>query len=295
MEWLGNIPAARDVRRKEPLPQRTMIFSDGDRTRAGAEDSLAHALSRRQFVGEVGGALAVAMIAAAMPDRQKVVRRTQAIAFDGYAIFDASILAKEAEAAVPGHGRELLAVWRARQFEYQWLRTLGDRYADFEATGADALLFALETLSLELDESRRRQLLEAQTHLVPWPGAPDAVDKCRAAGLRLSLLSNMTTRMLDDGARRAGIRDAFEHVLSTDRVRAAKPDRRAYAMGPAAFGLPTGAITFVAFAGWDAAGASWFGLPTIWTNRSAMPAEVLGAENVRVCRGLDEALPLLMK
>jgi 2-haloacid dehalogenase len=35
-------------------------------------------------------------------------------------------------------------------------------------------------------------------------------------------------------------------------------------------------IIFAAFAGWDAAGAKWFGYPTFWVNRLNLPAEELG-------------------
>ncbi|MEZ6188633.1 MAG: hypothetical protein R3F62_26970 [Planctomycetota bacterium] len=47
-----------------------------------------------------------------------------------------------------------------------------------------------------------------------------------------------------------------------------------------AFGLPASQIAFAAFAGWDAAGASWFGFPTVWINRLGFPAEELGADVV---------------
>jgi 2-haloacid dehalogenase len=59
----------------------------------------------------------------------------------------------------------------------------------------------------------------------------------------------------------------FEHVLSTDAVRTYKPDARAYQMGTDAFRLRCEQIVFVAFAGWDVAGANWFGYPTFWANR----------------------------
>jgi 2-haloacid dehalogenase len=68
----------------------------------------------------------------------------------------------------------------------------------------------------------------------------------------------------------------FEPHLSTDRVEAFKPDPRAYQMGPDAFKLPKEQIAFAAFAGWDAAGAKWFGYPTFWVNRAKTPVEELG-------------------
>jgi 2-haloacid dehalogenase len=37
-------------------------------------------------------------------------------------------------------------------------------------------------------------------------------------------------------------------------------------------------ILFVAFAGWDAAGAKWFGYPTFWLNRAGAPSEQLSVD-----------------
>jgi 2-haloacid dehalogenase len=47
-------------------------------------------------------------------------------------------------------------------------------------------------------------------------------------------------------------------------------------MATDAFGLKREEIGFVAFAGWDVAGAKWFGYPTFWVNRLDAPAEELG-------------------
>jgi 2-haloacid dehalogenase len=62
-------------------------------------------------------------------------------------------------------------------------------------------------------------------------------------------------------------------VLSTDQVATYKPDPRAYRLGPDTLRLTREEILFVAFAGWDAAGAKLFGYPTYWVNRQHLPAE----------------------
>ena len=69
----------------------------------------------------------------------------------------------------------------------------------------------------------------------------------------------------------------FEHVLSTDEIRTYKPDPRAYRLAMDAFELGRDETLFAAFAGWDAAGAKWFGYPTFWVNRLDVPEEELGA------------------
>jgi 2-haloacid dehalogenase len=93
----------------------------------------------------------------------------------------------------------------------------------------------------------------------------------------LGILSNMTSSMLESGLARAKLRSLFSHVISTDRVRSYKPARPAYQLGAHTLGLERSEILFVAFAGWDVAGAVWFGYPTYWLNRLGSAAEELDA------------------
>jgi len=63
----------------------------------------------------------------------------KAIAFDAFPILDARPIWATAEQVFPGKGAEFSNLWRTRQFEYAWLRTLSRRYADFHAVTEDAL------------------------------------------------------------------------------------------------------------------------------------------------------------
>jgi len=111
--------------------------------------------------------------------------------------------------------------------------------------------------------------------LKTWPDVPQALRSLKAAGIRLGFLSNFSRRMLEAGIRNSGLEGRFEHLLSTDEVRQFKPAPRAYQMAVDAFELKPEEILFAAFAGWDAAGAKWFGFPTVWVNRLNSPAEQL--------------------
>jgi 2-haloacid dehalogenase len=215
-------------------------------------------------------------------------KRFEALAFDAFPVFDPRPIAELAETLFPGKGAELGAAWRTRQFEYQWLRALGGRYEDFWRTTEDALVFAAAQLRLELTAEKRDRLMQAHLELRAWPDAPAALASLKAAGVRLAFLSNMTARMLEDGIRNAKLEGLFEHVLSTDRIRSYKPDPRAYRMAIDAFGLEREQILFVSFAGWDAAGAKWFGYPTFWNNRLGLPAEELGVRPDATGKDLSE-------
>lgn len=210
-----------------------------------------------------------------------------AVAFDGFAVFDPRPIGAVAEAAFPGKGAELMAVWRSRQFEYTWLRTLTGSYANFWQVTQEALAFACASLQLPLTAANRERLMQAHLQLNPWPDVLPMLGVLRARGIRMAFLSNFTDAMLDANVRNARLGEFFEARLSTDRVGAFKPDPRAYQMGVDHFALPRAEIAFVAFGGWDAAGATRFGFPVYWTNRLAQPAEALGVPAERAFPGLE--------
>ena len=235
---------------------------------------------RRDFL-RLTAAAAVAGALGATPARPdpgpERARRIRAVAFDGLAVFDVRPISALAEHLFPGRGTELINAWRTRQFEYTWLRTVMNRYADFLQVTEEALVFAAKALKVELPAEKRERLMQAFLEIKAWPDAPRVLETLRSAGVRMVLLSNFTVAMLDRAVENSRLGGVFEPHLSTDLVRAYKPDPRAYQLGVNAFGIPRREIAFAAFAGWDAAGAKAFGYPTYWANRLGSPAEEVGA------------------
>jgi 2-haloacid dehalogenase len=245
-------------------------------------------IDRRRFL-DLAAAVTVASVLP-RPLRAAEARplRFKAVAFDAFPVFDPRPIGSLAETLFPGKGAELGGAWRTRQFEYQWLRVLGGRYEDFWRTTEEALIFAAAQLGLDLTPERRDRLMQAYLQLTAWPDAPAALAALRVAGVRLAFLSNMTAKMLEAGIRSAKLDGLFEHVLSTDSIRTYKPDPRAYRLAIDALHLEREEILFVSFAGWDAAGARWFGYPTYWNNRLGLPPEELGAHPDATGRDLSE-------
>lgn len=244
-------------------------------------------LDRREFLQlSAGGLVAGTVLShrdALFPGRAKY----RAIAFDAFPILDPRPVFALAEALFPGQGKALSDVWRARQFEYQWLRASARQYADFLQTTEDALVFAAKQLRLELTPDARARLMHAYTTLEAWPDARPTLLALKNAGFRLAFLSNMTAAMLHAGIENAELDGLFEHVLSTDARKTYKPDPLAYQMAVDAWKLKREEIVFVSFAGWDASGAKWFGYPTVWVNRLDAPAEELGVVPDAVGRNLS--------
>jgi 2-haloacid dehalogenase len=240
------------------------------------------------LAGSVAAGLAGAHATSHAASGSTRARPYKAIAFDAFPIFDPRPIFKLAETLFPGKGAELSNAWRTRQFEYQWLRALGGRYADFSTATEEGLVFAAKTTQLDLTADKRDQLMQAYLQLKAWPDVPATLKRLQDAGIRLAFLSNMTRRMLEANMRHAGLDGLFEQVLSTDQVRSYKPDPKAYELGVKTLGLKREEILFAAFAGWDVAGAKWYGYPTFWVNRLGSPPEALGVMADAAGPGLDD-------
>lgn len=238
---------------------------------------MAPGTDRRHFLRLAAGSAMAGAMSARIGAGEAGPGRFRALAFDAFPVFDPRPVASLAESLFPGQGAALMDAWRTRLFEYQWLRALGSQYTDFLGAARDALAFATTQLQLDLPEQKQRELMDAWSNLKVWPDAAGALHQLHEAGLRLAFLSNMTEPMLAGGLRNAGLDGLFEAVISTDRIRSYKPDPRAYQLGVDVLELPREQILFVAFAGWDVAGAKWFGYPVFWVNRQASPEEQLGA------------------
>jgi 2-haloacid dehalogenase len=233
-------------------------------------------MNRRRFLaGSVGTALGAtaAISSLANPAVRKPVK---ALLFDAFPLFDPRVVVAVAERLYPEKATLLLQAWRSRQFEYQWLRTLGNRYVDFLRATDDSLMFAARQTGVALSSGAREELMSTYTNLQVWADTHEVLPRLREWGFSLSILSNMTAQALEAALTRADLRGLFSHVLSTDRVRSYKPARAAYQLGVDTLGLDREEVLFVAFAGWDAAGAAWFGYPTYWLNRMGSVPEELG-------------------
>ena len=128
----------------------------------------------------------------------------------------------------------------------------------------------------DLTADQRDTLMQTWLTLKAWPDVAPALKELKAARIRMAFLANLTEKMLDAVVKNSGLEGFFEPHLSTDKVQAFKPASAAYQMGIDAFKLAREEIAFAAFAGWDAAGAKWFGYPTFWVNRMNSPSEELG-------------------
>jgi 2-haloacid dehalogenase len=204
--------------------------------------------------------------------------RFKAIAFDYFVLFDPNSVVPVVENAFPGRGIEFTKAWRAKQFEYGFLRSITDRHEDFFKVTEGALIYTAALLRLELTSEKKRRLLNSYLTLKPWPDAEAALKRFKDAGMRIITIANFSHDMLKANADNAGIAAYFDELLSTEVNGTYKPDPRAYELGLKRLGLKKEEVIFAAFGGWDAYGAKNFGYPTFWVNRFNLPIEQLGLQ-----------------
>lgn len=207
---------------------------------------------------------------------QEAVPRYKAVAFDYFVIFNPNSVVPAVEKVFPGKGMDIVKAWRAKQFEYGFLRSITDNHADFFDVTRDALAYTLDNMKLQATDAQKADILNAYLALEPWPDSVEGLKKLKAAGVRIITIANFSDKMLRSNAERAGITGLFDELLSTEVNHTYKPDPKAYGLGVERLGLPKDEIVFAAFGGWDAYGAKHFGYPTYWVNRFGLPVENLG-------------------
>jgi 2-haloacid dehalogenase len=219
--------------------------------------------------------------------RERVTPLIQAFVFDAYGtLFDPDSVQAECNRLFPGSGSELSRLWRAKQLEYTWLRSLMDRYEDFWQVTDAALRFACAGLRLTCRPDQHQQLMQQYMHLRPYPDVHDSL--AALVGRPLLILSNGSPQMLQPLVENAGLGNSFAALLSVDSVKTYKPSPRVYELGVKTTGLKKGSIGFVSSNSWDIAGAAAFGFTTFWINRSSAIPDDLGVVPHATLRTLAE-------
>lgn len=219
--------------------------------------------------------------------------QVKAFVFDAYGtIFDlASAVARCP--SVPDDKRiALSALWREKQLQYTWLRSLEGHYVDFEIVTRDALDFSLDTLDLR-NLTIRYELLALYFTLSPFPEVRDVLQTLRSKGFVTAILSNGSPHMLSTALKHAGLTELFDHVLSVDAVKVFKTHPRAYQYCLDTLSLSAEQISFQSSNAWDAYAASAFGMRVVWCNRYQQKPERLPGKPDFEIRNLAELRPLV--
>ncbi len=220
----------------------------------------------------------------------------RAIVFDAYGtLFDVHSVIALCEQLWPGKGAALSQLWRSKQLEYTWQRSLMRRYEDFARVTEAALRYACAALGLQVDEERLNRLMDAYRTLATFPEVGNALAELRAMKLRLAILSNGSPAMLRPLISSTGLRGLIGAVISVDQRKIYKPSPGVYRLAVERLGTPKTAIGFVSSNCWDACGAKSFGFRSFWINRTGAPVDELGATPDHVMGNLAELPALILR
>jgi 2-haloacid dehalogenase len=224
---------------------------------------------------------------------QPVLRGVKACVFDAYGtLFDVSSVAHGAQDALGERWHALSDLWRTKQLQYSWLRSLTDQHADFWQITGDALDFALATLHIQ-DKALRERLLHMYLAIKPFAEVAETLTQLKQAGEKLAILSNGTPVMLQAAVKNAGLEGIFDAVLSVEDVGVFKPHPLVYQLATDRLGIRREEICFLSSNGWDAYSAKAYGFQVVWCNRFNQPPEHLPSPPDAQIRTLDD-LPALI-
>ena len=196
----------------------------------------------------------------------------KAVVFDAYGtLYDVQSVTSVIDAAFPEYSDVITQVWRIKQLEYSWLRTMMGRYEDFWAVTQESLKFTLRQLGLESRQDLSQQLLDKYLNLDPYADAKSSLEAMSQA--KLAILSNGSPDMLDKLVRNSGFDTVLDAVISIDSKKCFKPNREAYTLIESELGVSPSEVLFVSSNGFDAVGAKSFGLRVAWIER-ATPATI---------------------
>lgn len=211
----------------------------------------------------------------------------KAVVFDAYGtLYDIQSVAAVTEETFPGYGEIITQVWRIKQLEYTWLRSLMRRYQDFSVITRDSLAYTLRCLGLEYDEDAFERIMDKYLHLDLYPDALATLAAMR--GRKLAILSNGGTAMLNALVINSGLDRVLDATISIDSRKIFKPAPDAYSLIETTLRVPPAEVLFVSSNPWDACGAKAFGLNVAWIERVTPEAMALA------CVKSDVVPPLTM-
>jgi 2-haloacid dehalogenase len=198
----------------------------------------------------------------------------KAVVFDAYGtLYDIQSVAAVTEDAFPGYGDIITQIWRIKQLEYSWLRSLMRRYEDFSVITRESLTYTLRSLGLEYDPAAFERIMEKYLHLDLYPDATATLQAMK--GRKLAILSNGSTGMLTTLVRNSGLDRVLDATISIDSKRIFKPSPDAYSLIESTLRVAPAEVLFVSSNPWDACGAKAFGLNVAWIERVTPEAMAL--------------------
>jgi 2-haloacid dehalogenase len=218
----------------------------------------------------------------------------RACVFDAYGtLFDVHGPIKKLAAEIGPKAEAISTLWRQKQLEYTWLRSLMGVHADFWHVTGDALDYALEAHGVS-EPGLKDEILALYLKLEPYPDVKAALQAVKGRSLRTAILSNGSPSMLDSVVRNARLERLIDLVLSVEDVGIYKPSRRVYrhAMQKLQF-HDAPSICFISANPWDAQAAAQFGFQVVRVDRFGLKDDRIPGKPKALIETLSELAALI--
>jgi 2-haloacid dehalogenase len=203
-------------------------------------------------------------------------KEIEACVFDAYGtLFDVHSAIARGGRSLGERAQAVSDLWRQKQLEYTWLRSLMRAHVDFWQVTGDGLDYALAA------------------HAIEDPAVKDTLARLSGAGLATAILSNGSPAMLEAAVSSAGLAELLGSVLSVEEVGIFKPDPSVYQLAVDRLAVRPEQVCFLSSNAWDAAAAAHFGFRVAWVNRFGKERERIPADPAAVIKDLSE-LPALL-
>ena len=178
------------------------------------------------------------------------------------------------------------SIWRMKQLQYTWLRSMTETYIDFWSITQNSLDFALETHDLQNDLELKERLLALYWELQPYAEVSQMLKELKKNGIKTAILSNGSPEMLSSAVKSSNLDEDIDEIISVETVKVFKPSAQVYNQVEHIIGCSKSDVLFVSSNGWDIAGAAGFGFKTAWVNRLQDPIDRLPHKPMHIVEDL---------
>ncbi len=218
----------------------------------------------------------------------------RACVFDAYGtLFDVHAPMRKLAPEIGEHAEAISKLWRQKQLEYTWLRSLMGVHADFWHVTGDALDYALEQFEVK-EPGLKDEIMAHYLKLEAYPEVVAALEAVKARSKLTAILSNGSPSMLDAAVRHAGLDKLFNFVLSVEDVGIYKPSRRVYRHAMQKLQIHDApSICFVSANTWDAQAAAQFGFQVVRVDRFGLKDDRIPGKPAALIKDLSELAALV--
>ncbi len=175
---------------------------------------------------------------------------------------------KASVGAALGGRDDLLPLWFTTMLHYSLVDTLTDNYRPFTEIGVAVLMMLGEREGIELDRATAETaIVPPFLALPPHKDVKPCLERLSKTDVALVSLANSSATAITAQFAHAGITGYFDRRISTEEVRAFKPDPRPYRYALETVGVAPHEALMIAAHAWDLAGAKKVGLQTAFIRR----------------------------